>query len=298
MAKKIVARKNPVLTVSSADTFSARDLSVGIVGGTNGLGRAIARYLADRGARVVVVGRTFRDEGTPNLEFIQADLQTVDGATRAAEALPAEDLDAVILTSGIITTKQRKVSPDGIELDLAISYVSRFVIIRGIADHLAASRDNRGRIFVMGAPGMGEKGNPEDLNAEQEYKQMPAHMNTVAANEALVLDASQRYPNLSVFGLNPGLVRTDIRANVFGGNDTLLFRAVETIIGLFTPTPETYAKRIVPALFAPELTGESGFHFNNKGTPIEPSETMTPTHVAAFAKATEGLIARVGVISE
>ncbi len=32
---------------------------------------------------------------------------------------------------------------------------------------------------------------------------MPVHMNTVAGNEMLVLDAAKRYPNASIFGLNP-----------------------------------------------------------------------------------------------
>ncbi|KAF4003160.1 short chain dehydrogenase family protein [Saccharomyces cerevisiae] len=36
--------------------------NVAIIGGTGGLGRAISRELAQRNARVTVVGQTFRDE--------------------------------------------------------------------------------------------------------------------------------------------------------------------------------------------------------------------------------------------
>ncbi len=36
-------------------------MKVAVVGGTGGIGRAISRFMARRGARVLVVGQTFRD---------------------------------------------------------------------------------------------------------------------------------------------------------------------------------------------------------------------------------------------
>ena len=166
-------------------------------------------------------------------------------------------------------------------------------MLRAVADRLGAHRQGRPRVFVMGFPGTGELGNPDDLNAEESYEQFPAHMNTVAANEALVLDAAARFPRLGVFGLNPGLVKTSIRGNALGGTDSIRFKLVETVIGWFTPSPERYAETIVPVLLAPELDGESGFHFNKKGTPIEPSKGMDTARVAAFTGATEALLSRV-----
>lgn len=44
-----------------------------IIGGTNGLGRAFALEFISKGAEVVVVGRTFRDQDVERLSFIQAD---------------------------------------------------------------------------------------------------------------------------------------------------------------------------------------------------------------------------------
>ena len=45
---------------------------------------------------------------------------------------------------------------------------------------------------------------------------MSLHMNTVAGNEMLVLDSAKRYPSANFFGLNPGIVKTNIRANLVG----------------------------------------------------------------------------------
>ncbi len=41
---------------------------------------------------------------------------------------------------------------------------------------------------------------------------MKVHINTVAGNEVLVLDATGRYPQFGAFGLNPGLIKTNIHA--------------------------------------------------------------------------------------
>jgi len=51
----------------------------------------------------------------------------------------------------------------------------------------------------------------------------------------LVFEATAKYPNLRVFGLNPGFAKTTIRANMYG--DAKAHRAVmESLIGLVAPT--------------------------------------------------------------
>jgi NAD(P)-dependent dehydrogenase (short-subunit alcohol dehydrogenase family) len=272
--------------------FDGAGLRVAVIGGTGGIGRAISEFLATNGAQVTVIGRTFRDAGVPNITFVEAHLETMDAAQRLADALPAEDLDALIFTNGIITAPTRELTAEGIERDMAVSYLSRFGVLRAVGERLGANRPRRARVFLMGFPGTDEKGRPDDLNADVEYKQFPQHLNTVAANEALVLDAAQRFPKLSVFGINPGLIKTDIRANVLGGNQSVRFKVFETVLGWFTPTADAFAANLVPVLFAPELERESGFHFNKHAAPIQPSTVMTPDHVAAFTEASEALWAR------
>ena len=74
-----------------------------VVGGTGGLGRGLALALAERGAQVVVVGRTLRDVGVPGLSFLQADLESMHEAQRVGRELAAERLDLLVLTTGIMT---------------------------------------------------------------------------------------------------------------------------------------------------------------------------------------------------
>ena len=281
-----------------AQTLALQGKTAIVVGGTGGLGRAIARVLAARGARVVVVGQTFRDTGTPGIEFVQADLSLMAEAGRIAKALPAESADWLIFTTGIFAAPQRKATAEGIEQDLAVSYLNRLVMLREMAPRLGKARlasAGKPRVFLWGYPGTGQIGNPFDLNAERAYKPFAQHMNTVAGNEILVLDAARRYPYLNVYGVNPGLVKTNIRSN-FMGHRKFVFRLLEGIIGLLTPSPAQYALRMTPLLASPGIEPHSGALFDNKARAILPSKGLTEAHMRNFTAASEALLARVGIV--
>jgi NAD(P)-dependent dehydrogenase (short-subunit alcohol dehydrogenase family) len=283
--------------VAAAD-LDLKGMKIAIVGGTGGIGRALSRFMASRGASIVVVGQTFRDADTPGIAFIKADLSLMREAQRVAAALPAEDLDLLVFTTGIMAGLKREETAEGIERDMAISFLSRLVILREIAPRLGRNMPaarKKPSVFIMGFPGMGQAGRLDDLNTEKSYGRWAAHVNTVAGNEMLVLDAAKRYPHVSVFGLNPGIIKSNIRRNLFGG-DTLAYRLVEWMTGLVAPSAETYAERITPLLVSPDLEGVSGAMFNRKGQAILPSTKLTDRpYVQAFLAASEALVARAGV---
>src|SRR5438874_2418918 len=83
---------------SSLDLKGAK---IAVVGGTGGLGRALSRFFASRGANVIVVGQTFRDSDVRGIELVKADLSLMREAERVGKALPAETLDLVLFTTGI-----------------------------------------------------------------------------------------------------------------------------------------------------------------------------------------------------
>jgi hypothetical protein len=107
-----------------------------------------------------------------------------------------------------------------------------------------------------------------------------------------VIDAAKRHANATFFGLSPGLVRTNIRDNLLG-KGTLKSRLAETMIGLFTPTPEKYAEGIAPLLVSPDLEGHSGAMFNQKGKAVAQTPELTdPAYIARFLSASDALVAR------
>ena len=198
------------------------------------------------------------------------------------------------MTQGIFAGKQRAMNPDGIELDMAVSCLSRLVLLREIAGRLGKDRSSdkpRPRVFVMGFPGTGQLGDLDDLTGEKHYDAFGVHMNTVAGNEMLVLEQRRKTPTVLFFGLNPGLVKTRIRSN-FLGEGSLKHRATEFLIGLFTQSPEGYAARVAPLLTARELEGRSGVMFGAKANPISPTAGLDDARVEQFMAASNALVDR------
>jgi NAD(P)-dependent dehydrogenase (short-subunit alcohol dehydrogenase family) len=278
-------------------SLDLKGMKVAIVGGTGGIGRAFSRFLASRGANVLAVGQTFRDSDVPGIEFMKADLSLMREAQRVGSLLPAETLDLVIFTTGIIAAPKRQETAEGIERDMAVSYLSRLVMIRETASRLGKNRpaaSMRPRVFVMGFPGAGRIGKLDDLNSEKSYASMAAHSNTIAGNEILVLDSARRYPNASFFGLNPGGIKSNIRSNWLGAN-SLKHRFFEWMMGLVGQSAETYAERLAPLLVSPDLEGHNGAMFDPKGFAIFPSPKLTDRYTQEFIAASEALVSRAGV---
>jgi NAD(P)-dependent dehydrogenase (short-subunit alcohol dehydrogenase family) len=275
-----------------ADMLDLKGFNVAIIGGTGGIGRSLAHVLAKQGADVQVVGRNFKDTTVRNISFMRADLSLLKDARRLASELPAEQLDLVVMTTGIMAGPKRETTTEGIERDLAVSYLSRHVILDAIAPRLGRDRSEprmKARVFVMGYPGSGQKADVADLNSERRYGRMKAHMNTVAGNEALVVDAGRCFPDIDVFGLNPGFVKTGIRGNLFGSK--LLLTIVEGLTAFITIAPEVYAKRMAPLLVSPDIFGRSGAMFNNKAEAILPSAIIAEaSYVPAVINASDDLV--------
>jgi len=88
---------------------------VAVIGGTAGIGRAIALHLAELGANVLVVGRTFRDADHRPIRFIHADLSLMREARRIGDLLSAEPLDLLVMIAGIMPPPQREDTAEGLE---------------------------------------------------------------------------------------------------------------------------------------------------------------------------------------
>jgi len=93
------------------------------------------------------------------------------------------------------------------------------------------------------------------------------------------------------FGLGPYLIKTGIRSN-FLGEGTISHKLVEAAIGLFTQSPQTYAKPMVPLLFAPELEDRTGLMFGHTAQPILPTQGIDGAYIDRYVSASEALLRR------
>ena len=101
-----------------------------VVGGTSGLGRAIALDAAHKGAKVTVVGRKqqLEDESITNLSFVKADLSSMQTAKEIGETILGDDaksVDVVVFTTGILAKKIREETSEGLEMDIIEIYRHR-----------------------------------------------------------------------------------------------------------------------------------------------------------------------------
>ncbi|OAF20061.1 SDR family NAD(P)-dependent oxidoreductase [Bradyrhizobium neotropicale] len=114
-----------------------------ITGSTDGVGRHVARRLAEDGAGVLIHGRdaaratTLIDEivsdGHVAPTFYQSDLSSLAGARALADAVTRDHrrLDVLVSNAGIGSQNggpQRQESADGYELRFAVNYLSGFLL--------------------------------------------------------------------------------------------------------------------------------------------------------------------------
>jgi len=263
--RMVRGRVIPELAVPKFNKEYIKGKRVLIVGGTNGLGLAIGKVLLQYDAKISVVGRS--NPGIEKFNFLKADLSTVKAQTELAESIPdPTGLDILLFTQGILSPPTRIDNKEGIELDLAVSHIGRKVILEKLLER-GAKPD---RIFIMGFCGTEVK--IEDYNGENSYNVIPQHMNTVAANDAYIIGLKKRRPDLAIYGLNPGIVKTGIRSNFY--SNSMLEYIAETFIGFFTPTPMQYANVIKNVIAAESIPKEALF-FNCWGEAIHISNYLS-----------------------
>ncbi len=113
-----------------------------VTGSTDGVGRVVAKRLAEAGARIFVHGRNRERgeslvaeiaEGGGTAEFLEADLSSLAEVRRLAETVrqKTDRLDILVNNAGIGTggrQSSRQTSADGYELRFAVNYLAGFLL--------------------------------------------------------------------------------------------------------------------------------------------------------------------------
>ena len=249
------------------------------VGCTSGIGLRAAIAACEAGAFVVVVGRKRPDDLLDScmapVEFMKADLSIMHNVQTVTERIAPYEFNTVLFTVGIVTTPERKVSVEGIEMDTAVSFLSRFYMARLLAQSKtlkAPSPTRKPRLFIMGFPGHEGPPQMEDFNWENKTNWQPwaAHMNGVIGNDALVEKMAKFHPSINVYGLNPGILKTDIVANFLGGKKAWLSKVQQWVVEKLCPSAEEYVNTTLRHLLVtPEIEQLSGSYFNQFGERIK-----------------------------
>jgi len=208
---------------------SAQRRTALVTGGTDGIGKAIARVLALEGITVIVVGsdaakggaavRDLRQEsGNDQIEFLKADLSLVRNvdalATEVSQRWPR--LHYLVLCAGIVRG-QHTVTVEEIETNFAINYLSRFALTERLLMSLAADgrAGKAARILLISGAAQDGTIHYDDVNLTGRFGVVRAVSQFCEANDVFALELARRLAaaaSVTVTVLKVGVVRTNIRS--------------------------------------------------------------------------------------
>ncbi|WBB78668.1 SDR family NAD(P)-dependent oxidoreductase [Micromonospora sp. WMMD882] len=270
-----------------------------VTGASSGLGVSITRHLAARGGRVVMAvrdtakgdlvrARIRADHPKADLDVRHLDLLDLDTTRRLADGLRADGTGVdVLVNNGGIGAVPHRLSPQGVESQLATNHLGHFALTGRLLDRLAAGHDPAVVTVASGLYRLGRL-DPADLAAERGYSPGRAYATSKLANVlfALELDRRLRAAGSPVRSLvaHPGMTKTDLDRNA-----PPLARLVASTLGLVLRRPVDEA--VTPILYAAtEPAAPTGRHIG----PGRPPRAARPTFETLTGAATDpGLAARL-----
>ena len=152
------ASQQPSTTFAKAPPLPDMKGKVALVtGSTDGLGRDVARRLADAGAHVLVTGRSaergdslvaeITKYGKGSARFYRADLASLDEVRRLADAVLRDNqrLDILVNNAGVgfVFDTTRKFSAEGHEMHFAVNYLAHYLLTKLLLPRIVASAPAR-----------------------------------------------------------------------------------------------------------------------------------------------------------
>jgi NAD(P)-dependent dehydrogenase (short-subunit alcohol dehydrogenase family) len=231
-----------------------------VTGATDGLGRALARELAARGATVLVHGRseerlaeTVAEIASGRARPYRADFASLDEVRRLADDVERhhERLDLLINNAGIGGGKDggREESADGYELRFAVNYLAPFLLTNLLLPLLRRSAPAR----VVNVASIGQAPiDFDDVMLERGYGGMRAYSQSKLAQIMFTFTLAERLASegagVTVNALHPAsLMNTKMVYESFGYTMSTIEDGVEATLRL---------------AIAPELDGVSGRYFD------------------------------------
>lgn len=218
-----------------------------VVGGTSGIGNAIACRIASTSAdsHIIISGRK-KPAVIPhaNMEFRQLDassMRAIKQYTDKYKSAGEPKLDLLVLTQGILTMAGRTETAEGLDNKMALHYYGRQLLIRELIPVL---KDDAKVILVLDSlRGTPEKLVWEDLDLKNHYTLGNAANHCMGMNDGMMQwQASQQGTTKRHFvHTNPGLVNTNISASL----PWYLRPVGKGIAALVGKSPDAYAEIVL-----------------------------------------------------
>ena len=263
-----------------------------ITGANSGIGFHTALELARAGAAVILA---CRDQGkaeaarqrilaeipTAKLEIAILDLASLASVRTAAQAFLSTNrqLDLLINNAGIMAIPQRRLTPDGFELQLGTNHFGHFALTGLLLPALLKSSPTAPAriISVSSIAHRGATMDFDNLNWERDYKPWPAYRRTKLANLLFGFELERRLEHAHASAVSivvhPGVSKTNLFAAGPGQGRGMAAKFGPLLVGLFA---QSDAQGALPTLYAatsPDIHGgrfygPHGFR-EMRGYPVE-----------------------------
>jgi NAD(P)-dependent dehydrogenase (short-subunit alcohol dehydrogenase family) len=253
-----------------------------VTGGTDGIGKEIARGLAPVVAKLIIAGRDARKGAraeheigaaceTCDVAFMQADLTLMRDVRRLGDDVASRwpALNYLVHSAGIVRGR-RELTGEGLESNFATNYLSRFALTARLLPALqAAGRAGQSaRIILIAHPGFNGSIHYDDVNLTTNFSTIRAFRQFHYANDVFAVELARRLlvpgecPPVTIACLHPGPTRTNIDRDMPLWMKLIVRLAVHPLL---SRPPDVPAATALKLLLANEFEGESGALFSLVG---------------------------------
>ncbi|XP_072177590.1 retinol dehydrogenase 11-like [Diadema setosum] len=257
---------------ADVERYSMEGKTVLITGGSNGIGKATAKLLARKKARVIIAcrnvekGRAAVDEiiaatGNKDVRVKKLDLSSLASVRSFAKELKEEEsaLHVLINNAGILAPAKKTITEDHLEMTYATNHFGPFLLTNLLLELLQKSAPSRiinvsSVVYAMGRIEF------DNLCAERSYSSYSLYGHTKLANILFTRELSKRLEGTGVTAncLHPGTVRTSLLSY------RPELKLISVIFGsLFWKDPEVGAQTSLYLAVSDDVKDLSGCYFDN-----------------------------------
>jgi len=273
-----------------------------VVGGTAGIGRAVAERLADADYAVVVVGRDAargaevvascagRGSKRGGHSFIACDASRIASVRAVAAAVAAQHptVDALVLTQGIASIAGRTETPEGLDVKLSLHFFSRVAFIQALLPALRAAPAPA--VLSVLSAGVHAPYYGDDFELKGNYSLKHAADAAGSYNDAALDALSREAGNEKVAFIHaaPGIVSTS-----WGTELPAVARGIVRCLQWFATPAATCAEFMVDALITPRGGAGGGFFPIGSTGGAAPTAKGHEAHRDAVWAKTKALLERI-----